>query len=274
MEQFHASPRVKGSSVTIDGKQYPILGVLPQGFEPLAREPAFYLMEPVYSERDAYAVIRTNQSVPEAVLDGDFLRVAQDVTYYFLNGQLRFGFAQSAIWAPVRSFGFGVLASVLMLLVVFRLNLHMLWPQSQHRDAFLRRTAFFVAKTSLGLLCVFTACLEWSRSSSAILFGNFDPASGPFLLWLYIIGTMGVLFWAVVDQKSRCRECLQLLAFPVRMGSPGTMLLDWSGIELCCTSGHGVLHVPHLAPSWAEESEHWIALDESWQGVFGPDKRP
>jgi hypothetical protein len=273
MDQFHASPRVKGSKVTVDGKPYPILGVLTPGFEPLAREPAFYLIEPAYSEPDAYAVVRTNAGVSQPALDNEFLRVAQDVTYYFLNGQLRFGFAQSAVWAPVRSFGFGVLASVLMLLIVFRVNLHMLWPQSQHRDAFLRRTAFFAAKTGLGLLCVFTICLEWSRSSSAILFGNFDPASGPFLLWLYILGTMGVLFWAVVDQKARCRECLQLLAFPVRMGSPGTMLLDWSGIELCCTSGHGVLHVPHLAPSWAEESEHWIALDESWQSIFGPDKR-
>jgi hypothetical protein len=271
-DQFHASPRVQGSSLTIEHKTYPILGVLPPDFEPLSRQAAIYLVQRHYREQDAYAVVRANPGVTQRALDKEFLDIAQNVTYYFLNGQLRFGFAQSANWSPVRSFGFAILASVLMLLVVFRMKWRMLWPQASHRHAFLRRTAFFLAKTLLGLACVFTACLEWSRSSSAILFGNFDPATGPFLLWLYILGTMGVLFTAVVDQKARCRECLQLLAFPVRMGSPGSMLLDWSGIELCCGAGHGVLHVPHLAPSWAEESDHWIALDDSWQGIFGRDK--
>jgi hypothetical protein len=57
------------------------------------------------------------------------------------------------------------------------------------------------------------------------------------------------------------------------MGSPGNLFLEWSGTEICCTQGHGVLHVPHLAPSWAEEPDHWIALDDSWQSIFGPDKR-
>jgi hypothetical protein len=274
MELFHASPRVQGSSLTIDHKPYRILGILPAGFEPLSREAALYLVEsPGYVEKDAYAVVRANAGVSARVLNKEFQDISQNFAYYFLNGQLRYGFAQSAIWAPVRSFGFAILASLLMLLVVFRMKWQSLWPPAQHRGAFVRRTGFFLAKTLLGLACVFTACLEWSRSNSAILFGNFDPATGPFLLWLYILGTMGVLFASVVDQKARCRECLQLLAFPVRMGSPGTMLLDWSGIELCCSQGHGVLHVPHLAPSWADESEHWIALDESWQGIFGHEKR-
>jgi hypothetical protein len=243
---------------------------LPAGFQPLSRQAAVYLIQPSYSEQDAYAVMRVKSGVKQAALDKELTRIAEE--FYFLNGQIRFGYAQSAILAPVRSFFFAVLASVIMLLLVFRVKWRLRVPTEQRR-ALAKRMGFFLLKTSLGLLCVFTACLEWSRSSSAILFGNFDPASGPFLLWLYILGSMGVLFWSVVDQKTRCRQCLQLLAFPVRMGSPGSMLLDWSGIELCCTQGHGVLHVPHLAPSWAEESEHWIALDDSWQGIFGRDKR-
>jgi len=269
MEQFHASPRMQEKTVTIEGKSYPVRGILPAGFEPLSRQPALYLVQRKYAEKDAYAMVRVNGGVSKAALSKEFLEITQNFTIFFLNGQLRYGFAQSSMWAPARSFGFAVLASTLMLFLVFRLHRRPSWPpQARQRTAFLRRTGFFLAKTSLGLVCVFTACLEWSRSSSAILFGNFDPASGPFLLWLYILGTMGVLFAAVVDQKARCRECLQLLAFPVRMGSPGTMLLDWSGTEICCTQGHGVLHVPH----WADESEHWIALDDSWQGIFGNDK--
>jgi hypothetical protein len=119
---------------------------------------------------------------------------------------------------------------------------------------------------------VFVACLEWSRSESSVLLASQDPGNGPFLLWLYILGTMGVLFWALADQRARCRVCLRLLAFPVRIGCPGCLLLDWSGIELFCSEGHGVLHVPHLAPSWDEAPDRWISLDESWQGLFAHSK--
>jgi len=270
---FHASPRVTGGTIQVAGQSYPIRGILPSGFEPLSREPALYLVHPRYLEQDAYAAVKANVAATEAALDKDFTEVAQNVTYYFLRGQIRFGFAQSELWTPVRSFAEGAVGSVLMLLMVFRLKWRSLWPKRAEYQAWALRSTFFLVKTAMGLACVFMACLEWSRSETAILFGNFDPASGPFLLWLYTLGTMGVFFWAAFDQKARCRECLQLLAFPVRMGSPGNMLLDWSGIELCCTQGHGVLHVPHLAPSWADESDHWIALDDSWQSIFGRNKR-
>jgi hypothetical protein len=111
-----------------------------------------------------------------------------------------------------------------------------------------------------------------TRSESAILLASRDPGDGPFLVWLYVLGSMGVLFWAVADQRARCRVCLRLLAFPVRVGCPGCLLLDWSGTELFCSEGHGVLHVPHMAPSWDEEAERWISLDESWQGLFASQK--
>ena len=105
-----------------------------------------------------------------------------------------------------------------------------------------------------------------------MLLASRDPGGGPFLLWLYILGAMGVLFWAVADQRARCRVCLRLLAFPVRIGCPGCLLLDWSGTELFCSEGHGVLHVPHLSPSWDEASERWISLDDSWRDLFAHEK--
>lgn len=272
VQLFRASPRIMGTSVAIDGQTYPIRGILPAGFTPLSRQAAIYLVEPRYLEEAAYAAVTARPGVSQAALDHELTNIAEDVAYYFLQGQVRYGFAQSELWVPVRSFVGAALASALLLMLVFRFKWRSLWHRPKEEKAWLRRSAFFIVKTSLGLLCVFTGCLEWSRSPQAILFGNFDPASGPFLLWLYTLGTMGVLFWAAWDQKERCRECLQLLAFPVRMGSPGNLLLDWSGIELCCTQGHGVLHVPHMAPSWAEESDHWIALDDSWQSIFGREK--
>ncbi len=272
VQLFRASPSIIGHNVTIEGQSYPICGILPAGFSPLSRQMAIYLVEPRYLEQDAYAAVTARPGVTAAALDHELTDIAENVAYYFLQGQVRYGFAQSGLWVPVRSFAGAALASAMLLLLVFRFKWRSLWHRPKEEKAWIRRSVFFLAKTVLGLICVFTGCLEWSRSTKAILFGNFDPASGPFLLWLYTLGTMGLLFWVAWDQKERCRECLQLLAFPVRMGSPGNILLDWSGIELCCTQGHGVLHVPHLAPSWAEETDHWIALDDSWQGIFGHKK--
>ena len=140
--------------------------------------------------------------------------------------------------------------------------------RSENRKASIRRAAFFAAKSGLCLAFILLAGLEWSRSQSAVLFASWDPANGPLLVWLYILGSMGVWLWSLADQRARCRVCLRLLCFPVRVGCPGCLLLDWSGTELLCTEGHGVLHVPHLAPSWDEESDRWIALDDSWQELF------
>ena len=273
MQLFHASPRVMGTGINVAGQNYVIRGILPAAFTPLSKQRAIYLVQPRYFEQDAYAAVKARPGVTQKMLTNEFTDIAQNVTYYFLRGQLRFSFAQSAVWTPLRSFAVGALASAVMLLMIFRIKWVGLVPTSLNRKAWLRQAGFFSAKVALGMASVFTACLEWSRSSSSILFGDFDPGSGPFLLWLYIIGSMGVLFWAAFDQKARCRECLQLLVFPVRMGSPGAILLDWSGTELCCAEGHGVLHVPHLAPTWAEEPDHWIALDNSWQDLFGHDTK-
>jgi hypothetical protein len=207
-------------------------------------------------------------------LDRELTRIGRDVCYYFLNSQLRFAFQEDMLLAPLGMFGVALLVSTLIAAMVFRFRIKYvrLALQPRNREAAARRTLFFGAKAALALACVFVACLEWSRSASSVLLASQDPGNGPFLLWLYILGTMGVVFWALADQRARCRVCLRLLAFPVRIGCPGCLLLDWSGIELFCSEGHGVLHVPHLAPSWDEEPDRWILLDESWQDLFAHSK--
>jgi len=102
MEQFHASPRMQEKTVTIEGKSYPLRGILPAGFEPLSRQPALYLVQRKYAEKDAYAMVRVNGGVSKAALSKEFLEITQNFTIFFLNGQLRYGFAQSSMWAPAR----------------------------------------------------------------------------------------------------------------------------------------------------------------------------
>ncbi len=272
MELFHGNSKVIGSRIQVGEETYRVAAVLPATFHFLTRKRSIYLM-PRYDSR-VMVVARARPGVMLDKVDHELTRIAENACYYFFGGQLRLKFLNSAVLTPLESFALAVFVSTMLSLMVWRVRIRhvQLALSAAHRKATAKRAAFFAAKTGLALVLVFTAGLEWSRSESSVLFGSQDPASGPFLVWLYVLGAMGVFSWSLADQRARCRVCLRLLCFPVRIGCPGCLLLDWSGTELLCTEGHGVLHVPHLAPSWDEESEHWISLDESWRGLFAHTK--
>lgn len=271
---FHNDPDFLNRKVRIGRSWYPVAAVLPANFRFLSRQPAAYLVQPVLPDAQQMVVARVKPGVSETALDKELTRIAESACYYFFRAQLRYSFLNDAAWIPLRIFFVAVFSSALLVLLVSRVPVRRMaeFLRSRNRQLILRRVSFFSAKVALALLFVFIAALEWSRSQSAILYGSRDPAAGPFLLWLYILGSMGVLFWAIADQRARCRVCLRLLCFPVRVGCPGCLLLNWSGTELLCPEGHGMMHVPDLAPSWDEESERWIALDESWKDLFAEAK--
>jgi len=264
-----------GSEIKIGTEAYRIAAVLPRSFEFLSRQPTVYLLERLTYEKKAFIVARVKSGVSEERLNRELTRIAEEVcSYYNLQGQMRFATWRGALLTPLFSFGLATLLASLIAFMAFRPRLKQIWLafEPENRKAAARRMLFFFSKTGLGLACVFAGCLEWSRSESSVLLASRDPGSGPFLLWLYVLGTMGVLFWAVADQRARCRVCLRLMAFPVRIGCPGCLLLDWSGTELFCSEGHGLLHVPLMAPSWDEEADRWISLDDSWKGLFAHEK--
>lgn len=271
---FKRDPGVIGKKVRIGREWQQVSAVLPTDFSFLSRQPAAYLIEPFLPDAQSMVVGRIKRGVSEKQLDKELTHIAEVACYYYFRSELRYSFVNEMAWIPFKMFVLAALASTLLVLAVSRVSLRrMRFALSpQNRKSLPSRTSFFSAKLTLAFLLVLLSALEWSRSQSAVLYGSRDPASGPFLLWLYILGTMGVLFWAVADQRARCRVCLRLLCFPVRIGCPGCLLLDWSGTELLCSEGHGMLHVPHMAPSWDEESEHWIALDESWKDLFAEAK--
>lgn len=271
---FHADPKVIGSRVTVAGASYHVAAVLPADFQFLSRQPAVYVVRHELENPEVMVLLRAKPGVTQNQLDRELTKIAEDCCYYFYNSQLRLRYLRSALLTPVRFFAMAVLIGTLMIAAVSRVrvrNWRAAWT-ARNRSATVRRTGFLLAKTGLALAFVFTAGLEWSRSESSFLFASKDPASGPFLVWLYILGAMGVLFWSLADQRARCRVCLRLLCFPVRIGCPGCLLLDWFGTELLCTEGHGVLHVPHLPASWDDETQRWVALDESWQELFAQSK--
>ncbi len=271
---FHADPNAVGSHVVLNRKSYRIAAVLPASFRFLSRQPSVYLVQKRMSDPRVMVIARAHPGATERNLKQELTRVSANFSYYFFGSDLRLGFLQTEMLAPVCFFAVAVLVAAFIMLMVSRVGLRhaRIALNPQNRKATARRLLFFSTKTALALSLLCIAGLEWSRSESSVLLASQDPATGPFLLWLYVLGAMGVFFWSLADQRARCRVCLRLLCFPVRIGCPGCLLLDWSGTELACAEGHGILHVPHLAPSWEDESQHWISLDDSWRGLFAHTK--
>jgi len=266
---------VVGTDVKIGRHAYRVSAILPASFEFLSHQPTVYVMERLTYERKAFVVSRVKPGVDDERLRKELNRIAEEVTsYYNLQNQMRFSTWREALLSPLFSFAPATLLAGVFAWLAFRVRFRQIRRafEAENRRPAAVRMLFFLAKTGMALGCVFVACLEWSRSESSVLLGSRDPGSGPLLLWLYVLGTMGVVFWSVADQRARCRVCLRLMAFPVRIGCPGCLLLDWSGTELFCSEGHGLLHVPLMAPSWDEDGDRWVSLDDSWKGLFAHDK--
>jgi hypothetical protein len=267
--------QVIGSRMRIGAEWLPVVAVLPKQFYFLSRHPLVLLVHQSMNSSRVMVVARAKPNVTRTQLYRELVKIAEESSYYFfLAGQLRVEYLSHAIWAPVQFFGVAVFVALLMAVFVcnvrFR-NVRRAWT-SAHSRATMRRISYFLAKATLAFLLVLLVGLEWSRPESSILFASKDAASGLFLVWFFVVGAMGVLFWSIADQRARCKECLRLLCSPVRIGCPGCLLLNWSGTELLCSEGHGVLHVPELASAWDVDSEQWITLDESWRGLFVDSK--
>ena len=267
--QYHRDPKVLGKSISVAGKPHVISAVLPSGFSFLTRKPSVYISRQYGRADTAMVVGRARRDADLSKLDKELARIARQSDYYFflLDPKLRSTTLAGVVFSPVRLFGLALSISLFPVLWFSRLRMRhiRLGLVAGNRSATRRRAGFFLGKLALGLSIVFVSALEWARPESSLLLTWTDEGSGLGIIWLYSLGAMAVLFGAVADQRARCRVCLRLLAFPVRIGRPGSLLLDWGGTEFLCSEGHGVLHIPQLSTSWDEDADRWITLDDSWR---------
>lgn len=112
----------------------------------------------------------------------------------------------------------------------------------------------FLALKAVLLLCT-AFILSMDLCSPLAL--SFPDAAEFLQVLLFVLLATFQLRWAFHDQESRCQECLRLLAAPTRVGRPSHNLLEWNGVQIACTRGHGHLSVPELETSWSQSSE-WI----------------
>ena len=119
------------------------------------------------------------------------------------------------------------------------------------------------------LLLVALPGLGWVETSSAIhSLGPPDSAAigiaGVVVTIIFVGACAFGFWWSFADQCRRCPQCLQLLAMPVTIGS-WSSVLDPVTTEFLCESGHGSLYLPETEQG---APDHWTALDPSWRELF------
>ncbi len=114
-----------------------------------------------------------------------------------------------------------------------------------------KRMLFFVCKIALLLAVVFSAVVDLA----AVL--------GFWVLGVSMVfGYTLAVYWALVDQRSRCPKCLRLLHEVREQGSLSRMFLEPCFTEFTCPKGHGALYVPQV-PTASFRGRKWVAYGDS-----------
>jgi hypothetical protein len=272
--QFHSNPAVIGQTVTLDGNQRTIIGVLPRNFHILSTDiAAWSLLDPNsppftnFVERIG-AVVRTHEGSTQPRIEADLADLSENAGYVFPASLLTVTSEPAEMRRYLGSYLLFVLLAVgaATLIVAARSDTGFGRAPVSLRDRW-RWWSFFVGKSIL--LLITTGMLAWTvvRWVSVYLFGSVHPMANLATLWLFLILSLAPLSWATRDQQRRCRTCLRRLGTPVAIGAPGYVLLDWSGTEMMCPDGHGVLYLPDSQANWLER-DRWDNLDDSWAGLF------
>ncbi len=275
--QYHADRSIVGHQITLDGFPRTVIGVLPSNFHLLSPEiSAWTLLDsgtPSFTnfvERIG-AVARMRPGVTERQVEADLTDRTENAGYILPASLLVVTSGRAELRRYTGSYLLFLLLAIgcAILIVYARSGTGVGRAPLSVRER-LRWWSFFVGKAVL--LLTLTGLLAWTtvRVLSIYLFGSVHPMTNGVALWLFLILSVAPLSWAIHDQQKRCRVCLRRLGTPIQIGAPGHVLLDWSGTEMVCPEGHGVLYLPDSEANWLER-DRWDNLDDSWAGLFRED---
>lgn len=273
--QFKSSASVTGRRMVVDGNEKIVIGVLPRNFRLLSSDIAVWTLldsaSPPFTnfvERIG-AVALMKPGATEARVESDLTDLSENAGYIFPASLLVVTSAKEEMRRTLVSyFLFLMLAIASAVTIVYvRREGAGLGGAPLSLSQRCRWWAFFVAKSALLLIA---ACLlAWVSIHSLVVYlvGSIYPMADGVALWLFLILSIAPLSWSIHDQQKRCRVCLRRLSIPIRVGAPGNILFNWSGTEMVCSKGHGVLYLPDSEAKWLE-GDRWNNLDDSWAGLF------
>jgi hypothetical protein len=276
---FHRDPNLVGRSVDIQGTAYRVVGILPDRFSfGLPDIAAWSLLDPVEKPFSNFvdrmgAVARLAPGANATSARAQLQDAAENAGYYFRKTPLEIASVRTESRLATRWYLLLLLVALVGSVAIVRSGRAR--ANSDHAASDLREVvrwwAFFLLKSALLLAVAFVVALESARYLSRLFTGSAHSLAGVLSLWLFMLGAIAVLSWAIHDQRRRCRVCLQRLGMSVHVGCPSYFLLDWAATEMLCANGHGMLHMPDIECSWFDH-DRWNHLDKSWADLFQGEK--
>ena len=91
---------------------------------------------------------------------------------------------------------------------------------------------------------------------------------------VYYLLAAGALWWAVLDQRRRCKVCLRTLRMPVERGNWSlSVILSPPEMERICPYGHGTLAEAETHTSTSQDPVWTEHDDDIWKELAGLDRR-
>jgi len=259
-----------GSRVSLDGVPRRVIGILDRRFWFLSRDIAVWSVGvPRKEDTGVGVIVRLRPDVTSEAAEGELESAVQTTGVAPWNSIVSLTVLQDRVRSVFGSFALGASLALVIALIGLRVRV----PEPvQCRTAFSGkrgwlRALFFAAKNVLLFSTVLLAGIEFTRAPAITMIGGTDTLTEPFSTWMFLLASMAALTWSIHDHRRRCRVCHRRLGLAAHVGCRGCMLLDWSGTEMVCIHGHGILHIPEMLSS-VQETERWTSLDESWQGLF------
>ena len=261
--EFGRNPHAIGSLIKVGEHTARVVGVLSQGAWRLPGQPDAWLLQPeseIASGGLGYAVAHlTNPGQAEMWTS----RV--HITDYNSIDDLWGVAFEERTRGPWDTFLFTVLLALLSLPAITSVSLAE-YGYSLHRPSWKNRLCRWVfMSTKIGLLLplVYFSSVDLAYWPTTYYSNSLEYAQ---LIFSFSICLFG-LRWALLDQRQRCPVCLRRVSNPARVGHASRTFLAWYGMELICTEGHTLLHVPGMPTSWFS-TQRWLYLDTSWEFLF------
>ena len=267
--RFAQDPRTLGSIVEISGRRARVVAIIPDDLWRLPGQVEAWLL--LSDEGLARLPVKGSEGFVLAHFKVDAPRTSNDEPREITlssegGGSHSYGGGSLAtkVKQPVVNFLLEILMACLTLPALTSFSLGE-YPASRSSTSLvntIRQWLFFATKILLILPTAFCGSL--------VLANVADPQGQSVYLIQMLASYGGCLFglcWALCDQRQRCPTCLQSLTNPAHVGHASRNFLAWSGTELVCANGHGLLHVPETSTSWFSK-QRWLYLDHSWRELF------
>jgi hypothetical protein len=261
---YNADPEIIGKSITLGGRQYTVVGALPDSFWALSNRievwiPLVLDPQPASGVPPLIGSVgRVKPGVSETKLRRELFEIARTANRLLPRPPevARFtAVPQRALFAYLLGIAFALTVGAVMVASGR-------WSAARHGW---RYWSFFALKT---LSAVLIPSLLWIELGAVISTRTPDSGFGVLLRVLFplvfMLGCACALWWSFTDQRRRCPVCLQRLAMPVSIGSWASMF-EPATTELLCEAGHGSMCVPEAQ---TDEPDRWTALDSSWRDLF------